>query len=172
MSHKPESDFWLLCLHWHPSMKWWLDFHDEHPSSDSLYWLSSLNAGPLVPNCELRHNRFLTDSDSSQKFLNRLNWLHLLEYQIHSENLTIAFRGHQEGVWSYMIISADSTDGGSDRRNFIHAKLCFGDSHSWGHMLPDCYSTYWSLILGTVGCVMLNHSCWGQTIEWTLSPTW
>ena len=52
-----------------------------------------------------------------------------------------------KGVRTFMILSPDLTDGGSDRRNFIHAKLSFGDSHNWGHMLPDCYFTFCLFIL-------------------------
>ena len=54
-----------------------------------------------VPNSELKHNRFLTDSDSSQKFLNHLNWFHCLEYRIRTKYLIVSCRGQHKGFGLY-----------------------------------------------------------------------
>ena len=75
-----------------------------------------------VPNSELKHNRFLTDSDSSQKFLNHLNWFHCREYQIRTKYLIVSCRGQHKGFGLYDNICR------LDwrwfwRKNFVHDRL-------------------------------------------------
>ena len=75
-----------------------------------------------VPNSELKHNRFLTDSDSSQKFLNHLNWFHCREYRIRTKYLIVSCRGQHKGFGLYDNICR------LDwrwfwRKNFVHDRL-------------------------------------------------
>lgn len=159
--------------HWQPFMKLWTIF---------FWWTPNLLLLALGFSAQCWSSGFktvmwiivvpLTDSYFSREFSESSCWLHYLECQIRTKCYIVACCDQHKGARPYMIVYADLTDGGSNRRILFMIgyplMILRSEETCLKTVIHHSYYSFCPYAHGIVGCVMLYQPHWGKLLNWPL----